>query len=420
MSQQPSRWLLVAVFLSLCGDTVAGQVQIPERLTLEEARLLLVKHSPVLGAAQAGIEAEASDVFSASRRPNPQFGFTSEGLDFESAGGGFFSDQEISLTLAYSIETAEKRRKRTRVQEAEVEIAEIDRRNLLRQLTFELKQAYFQIVLGQKETELARTVLENFDRILKLDRIRFEQGEISGRDLRRLEVERYRLLEELIAAEVQLQDGRDRLIALLGAEASGQPFEAVDSFDPTWRPVSAVTLKDLALENREDLRAQQARLARSAADVELQKARRVPDVTPFAGYRRDFGDSGMIAGVSLRLPVFDRNQGEIGRARAEKSREQWQLRFLELEILKEVRLALNQLSGNRRRLDRLETEYLKAAEESSAITETAYRLGSASLVEFLDAQQMYWETVSRYHGALYDFEISRARLELAVGKDLEP
>lgn len=413
-------WLLTAVVFVAWGETPAAQIPLPQQLRLAEARELLLKNNPLLSAARAGVEVEISDVYSASRRPNPRLGFTSEGLDFESGGQEFLSDQEIVVTLAYPIETAGKRRKRTRVQEADVEIAELGRDDLVRQLIFELEQVYYQLVLAQEDVELARILLDNFKRIVELDRIRFEEGEISGGALRRVEIEQYGLLEVLIRSEVQLENARDRLIALLGSGTPGQPLEAVDSFDPTWRPDPTTKLEELALENREDLQAQRARLEQSGAEVDLQKARKIPDITPFAGYRRDFGESGAILGVNLSLPLFDRNRGEIARARAEESRRQWRLRFLELDIVKEVRLALNELKGNQRRLERLESGYLEKAERARDISESAYRLGSSSLVEFLDAQQAYWETRRRYNRALYDFEISRARLELAVGKDLRP
>lgn len=420
MCVQPSKWLLAWMAFVLCGEIATAQIQIPQKLGLAEARRLLLKHNPILGAAQAGIEAENSDVFSASRRPNPRLGFTSEGVDFDSGGSGFFSDQETSVTLAYTIETSGKRRKRTRVQELEVEITRIDRDNLIRQLIYELEQTYFQVVLAQENVELAQTLLGNFQKIVELDRIRFEKGEISGGELRRVEVEQYRLLEELISSEVQLDNARNRLIALLGSDALDQPLEAVDSFDSSWRPVSEAKLREIARQNREDLKAQRARLAKSGAEIELQKARKIPDITPFAGYHRDFGDDGAVVGINLTLPLFDRNRGKIARARAEESQRQWQLRLLEIEIARQVQLALNELRGNRRRLDRLENEFLRKAEQSRDISESAYRLGSASLVEFLDAQQTYWETRRLYNRALYDFEISRARLKLAVGKDGQP
>ena len=83
-----------------------------------------------------------------------------------------------------------------------------------------------------------------------------------------------------------------------------------------------------------------------------------------------------------------------------------------------MQLALNGLAGNRRRLEALQGEYLGKSRQSRDIAESAYRLGGASLIEFLDSERTFRETSRLYNRALYDFQISRAQLELAIGEEL--
>jgi cobalt-zinc-cadmium efflux system outer membrane protein len=197
-----------------------------------------------------------------------------------------------------------------------------------------------------------------------------------------------------------------------------QPFLAVDDFRPSFAPPSKTELKEIALRKRPDLATERARARRSDWAIELEKARSKPNVTAFAGYQRELDTSGPVAGIDLPLFVFNRNQGPIHRAQAEKRRQENRLLLGRITVLKEVHTALQKLEGDRRRIRALESEYLDRAKQAKQITEASYRLGEASLIEFLDAERTYSETTLLYNQALYDFEISRARLESAVGEEL--
>ena len=92
--------------------------------------------------------------------------------------------------------------------------------------------------------------------------------------------------------------------------------------------------------------------------------------------------------------------------------------FRRILVLREVQIALQQLEGQRKKIQVLESDYLEKAREAREITESSYRLGEASLIEFLDAERTFSEIMLLYNRALYDFQISRGRLELAIGEDL--
>ena len=396
------------------------RVSIPENLTLEAAKSLLIRYNPALQAERLNVEIEAGDVMNAEKRPNPTFSVGSEGLSFGSSDRSFFNNQEFSLTLRQDIELSGKRQKRTRLEEADVEIADIELQNSARLLTFEVKKTYYQVVLAQEDLTLARDILDQFVGVVSLNRIRYESGEIAGGELRRVEAAQYQFYEDVVAAEVGLENAQDRLLALLGSTDFDQTVKAVDSFDTQFVPPPVQELRDTALRQRTDLAAQRAQIARSDFEIELEKARGVPNISPFVGYRRDFGENGAIVGIEIPLFVSNRNQGGIARAQAQRRRQEQLVRFTEVRALQEVQLALNELAGNRRRMEALQGEYLEKASQSRDIAESAYRLGGASLIEFLDAERTYRETSRIYNRVLYDFQISRGQLELAIGKDLQP
>ena len=419
MSIQPF-WvpLAIAMATSLPEHSRAEPtIPVPDELTLEAAQTLLLRHNPTLQAARLQAEIEQGNVITAEKLPNPAFQVGSEGLG-SGGPGSPFTDQEFSLVLRQEILTAGKRQKRSRVERVDVEIASMEVHNLERLLTFELKRNYYQVVLAQADLEAAREIVEELKGVVKLNRLRFEQGEISGRELRQVEAAQYQFYEDLIRAEVNLQNAKDQLLVLLGSSDFERDFQPVDGFDPNFVPPLRQQLRDIALRERDDLAVQRARVRRSDLKTELERARAKPNPSVFGGYRRDFGQSGAIVGVELPIFVFNRNEGEIARSLVEGRQEEHRVRFLQVQVFGEIQLALNQLEGNRKRIAALEQEYLRISRESRDIADSAYRLGSASLIELLEAERTYRETRRNYNRALYDYQISRARLERAIGEDL--
>lgn len=410
------------IMMGLAFTRVPAQtrVSVPENLTLAAAKSLLMSYNPTLRAERFNVDIEIGDVLNAERRPNPILSVGSEGLSFASSDRSFFDNQEFSLILKQDIELSGKRQKRTSFEEADVKIAEMELQNTVRVLTFELQKAYYQVIRAQEDLRLARDILEHFVDVVRLNRIRYELGEIAGGELRRVEAAQYRFLEDVVAAEVGLENAQDQLLGLLGSTDFDQRFEAIDRFDSQFVPPPAQELRDTALRERADIAVQRARLAQSDVGIELEKARGVPNLSPFVGYRRDFGRNGAILGIEIPLFVSNRNLGGIARAQAQRRRQEQLVRLLEVRALQEVQLALNELAGNRKRMEALQEQYLEKAQQSRDIAESAYRLGGASLSEFLDAERTYRETSRLYNQVLYDFQISRGQLELAIGKDLQP
>ncbi|MGH9338931.1 MAG: TolC family protein [Acidobacteriota bacterium] len=415
-----SRSLLILIILAGGMHDLAAQEdqpQIPAQLTIEAAKALL-RFNPQLQTKNLEIEVERADIIEAEKYPNPTFSLGSEGLVLDSNRGPFLSRLQPSILFRQEILTAGKRQKRVRVEQADAEIASIETADLHRRLLFDLKQVYYQVVLAQEDLGIGREILEQMEEVVRLNQARFEQGEISGGELRRTQAAQYPFFADVVNAEVQLQNAKTQLLALLGRTGFNQNFEAVDRFSADFVPPPLALLKEIAVRERPDLAAQRARVIRQASAIELEKARSTPNIWAFGGYQRELGIGGPLIGIDMPLFVFNRNEGPIYRAQAEGRREQSAARFKEIKVFKEVELAVQQLGGTALRIAALEGEYLEKALQAREITESAYRLGEASLIEFLDAQRTYAETVLLYNRTLYDSEISRAGLELAIGEDL--
>ncbi len=394
-----------------------NRVEAPKRLTLKTAESLL-QNNPALLAERLEIDVEKGDVIDAEKYPNPSFSFTADGIVLDSDRGPWFDRLQPEFLLRQELPTSGKLEKEKLVEVADTEIAAIQVQDLHRRLKFDLKQVYYQVVLAQRDVELARQILGQFQGVVDLNRRRFEAGEISGAELRRSEAAEYRFFNEVLNAEVRLQNGRTDLLALVGLQELDQDFRAIDDFDPGFVPPPRTELKEIALRERPDLAAARARLRRARMRIDLENARGKANVNLFGGYKRELDSNGPVAGVDFPLFVFNRNQGPLHRAQAEQRQQENRVLFRRILVLREVEIALQQLEGQRKSIQALEGQYLEKAREAREITESSYRLGEASLIEFLDAERTYSETMILYNRTLYDFQISRSRLEMAIGEDL--
>jgi cobalt-zinc-cadmium efflux system outer membrane protein len=411
---------------SLAGPaSTFAQPAIPARLTLVEAVAIAQARNPQLVAARAGIDAADADRVAVSRRPNPALSIDSAGYPvFESAKPGYWGGQEFTVRIDQEIELAGRRRLRTAAADAAREAAALTADDQARQLALEVKRAYLAVVLAQADRTVAQASLDEIDRVIGLNQARFAQGEISGAEVRRLQVERLRFVEDVFAADLAVRNSRSALLALLNAPQLDQPVELTDGLKApesggdaalvTPRQVEGVLAQ--ALVQRPDLQGDKATQSQAETTTRLQRALRTPNLTLGGGYQNNFGSDGVVVGVTVPLPFFNRNEGGIARADAERRAAEARVASTTLAVRLDVQRALNGLDTNRARVDYIEREYLTNAQESRDIVLASYRLGVANLIDFLDAQRAFRDTQRIYNRALFDQRLSVFEFAAAVGR----
>ena len=157
--------------------------------------------------------------------------------------------------------------------------------------------------------------------------------------------------------------------------------------------------------------------------VRLQMAQAKPDYTVATEYRRqqvNAKSNSLTFTVSMPLPIFNKNQGEIERARTEQRQIEARIRALQASIANEVQTAYEQYSTSRSLLENIEKDMLKEAKEVRDTTEYSYRRGEASLIEFLDAQRAFNDTMQSYNDARAEYARSLYILDSVTGKAVNP
>jgi outer membrane protein, heavy metal efflux system len=421
----------MAAWAVLSGLAVAQVAIVPQKLSLDEALRIADERNPTLAAAREMVAvAEASGV-AARQRPNPAFSLDSEGYAFSAGPGGAFDNQELVIRLDQEIETAGRRGLRARAADLSVQAARSALQDEVRKLQFDVRRAYFQVVLAGADHEAATSALGEIDKVIALNRARFEQGEISGVEFRRLQVERLKFADDVFGAELAARNARSALLALLNTRSLDQAFETTEPLGAPpaasgpgpggpgamLRPSQgdAAALRVQALGNRPDLAAARQEESRAATETNLQRALRTPNVTVGAGYRRDFGSNGVVFGVTVPLPVFGRNPGGVERAEAEHRLAVNRVAAAETAVALDVQQAINAVEISRARVGYIEREHLATARETRDIVSASYRAGASTLIDFLDAQRAFRETLRTYNRALYDHRLSLFQLDAALG-----
>jgi cobalt-zinc-cadmium efflux system outer membrane protein len=268
---------------------------------------------------------------------------------------------------------------------------------------------------------------------VRLSQARLRAGDISEAELRKIELESIRYQNAVVDAETQWDVSRGRLAALLSLpSAQALPGERVR--DSGARPTFDVArLTAQALERRPDLRA--AGAARTVAEAELSAAKReaLPDLALGAAYTHsDFtisGDNPNTLGVSLALPLplFDRNQANVGRAQLDIRRAENEGARLRVEVSRDVFEAVRRATRASTLLRTYEGAsavtatrdtggMLSRAETALRVAEKSYVAGAASLLDLLEAQRTFLQTSAEYLRALYDFRQAEIDVAHAVGE----
>ena len=422
--------MLRFVWLSiLClGIPAAASAQaIPRELTLAEALRLAAERNPTLAAARNLVDAAEADRTTARQRPNPAVTFESEGSSpfrTQSAGDG----HEYAVRADQEIEIGGRRGLRIRFADQGVEASKAMYRDQWRRVEMEVKRAYFQVVLARADQAVSATALTEIDRVIELNRARLNAGEISGAELRRVQVERLRFQDDVFAAELAVRNARASVLALLNIGDLRQTFEPVDTLAPPPADVTTILASitrisgaadSVASLPRGDIQAARLEERQAETSTRLQRALRSPMPTVGGGYKHNGGNGTLVFGVTVPLPLFSRNQGQIARSEAERRAAEQRATAVERQAALEIQQAVNAVEINRERVSYIEREYLANAREARDVVLASYRLGAADLIDLLDAQRAFRDTSRTYNRALYEQRLSLIELAAAIGASPE-
>lgn len=373
--------LLVGVAALSAGPLVA------EPLTLEEALRLsgaaadgAVADNPRIVGPREEVAAAEALVGQANLRPNPEISLEVENI----AGTGAFSGlQATEFTLAASlpIELGGKRQARVRAAEADVAVAELRGELARAELGLAVRERYVSAVAAQARAELAEDIVERNRELARIAQVLVDVGREPPLRALRAQSELAESIAELKAAQADALAARFGLGAVWAEQVAPEVPATFPDIEPPHELLAdyrGIQLRLVAAE-REALQ----------AEAQRQRSLRVPDPTISAGVRRfqESKDQAFLVGVSIPLPLRDRNQGNIAaaeaRVRAANAREAVAL----ADYRQDVAQARADYLGAEAKAETLENDSLPQAEEALRLAQIGYRNGRFPLIEVLAAAE---------------------------------
>jgi cobalt-zinc-cadmium efflux system outer membrane protein len=400
------------------GVQTAAQ-NLPARVTLDDAIDLALKHNHSLQAARTTILQNQAQEITANLRPNPTLNGDAQFLPFFNPSNftGDYMDNsaQFDVGVGYLFERGKKRQHRLQAAKDQTAVTSAQVDDNARTLTFNVASQFISVLLAQSELDLAEKDLSSFQQTVEISQATFNAGSMSGSDLLKIKLQLLQFQMDVSAAKLARVQALASLRQLLGYESVPESYEVVGDLE--YKPVKLGEddLKAMALRQRPDVRAAQLGVTAAQSQLSLAQANGKRDVNASANYTHVAALSTASLFGSIQLPIFDRNQGEIARTRyaitqsQELSSEQASL------ALTDVTNSYEGLRTDDQVVQLYQSGYLKDAEDSRDISQYAYQHGSASLLDFLDAERSYRATELAYRQALASYMTSLEQLRQAVG-----
>jgi len=395
---------------------VSGAAAPTGTVTFAEAINHAVAYSPAVKAAYVEIEAKHGDAYQASRRLNPELAVNIDNLP--NSGGVAGEEASESLQLSQTFELGGKRMARLNAANLESSIAVWDYEVARLQAATDAAQLFVDVVASQERIAILRDFVSVSQKTYAAVDARVRSGKSSPIELDRAKVTVATAKAALASEEARLAAFRNQLSALWGSDYA--TFARAGGRLGTKR--SAPTLEEVraSLDANPALARWGDTIGHRYALLEVEHSKAVPNVTIGAGVSRvqSDGSSGMIAGVSLPLPLFDRNEGAIAAAQQRITRAEYDAQAARTQLTGTLIGALGALSAADAQARQLEANVLPAAQSAFNRTRTGYEEGKFDLLNVLDTQRTLFEARRELVNARAEYEKARVQVEALIGRDL--
>lgn len=376
-------------------------------LSLQQAVALALEHNPSLSAARRELEAAQGPVIQGQARPNPELSYSVE--DVRSA------NRTHTWQINVPVELGGKRAARVQAAERARVQAQADLDQQVATVRANVAAAFFEALAAQERVQLTQDSVGLGKAATEAVAKRVLAGKVSPVEESKARVAESSARMEWVQAVSERRNAQARLQAALGrwdtvpARLEGR----IDGLPatPEWATVQARLVDSPTMVK--------ARLdvERLQALAELEHAKRVPDVTLSAGVKRgrELERNQIVLGVSVPLPLFDRNQGNVLEAlkREEKARDE--LRAVELRMRTEALQAHEKLRALEQEMASLQREVLPGAKAVYDAAAMGFEYGKFSFLEVLDAQRTYFAAKAQYLQVLTQAHQAAAELDRLMG-----
>jgi cobalt-zinc-cadmium efflux system outer membrane protein len=358
------------------------------------------KNNIMYQAAQKNIEIARDDLVTAGLLPNPQFFYSQSFIGGVPGSEGGSAEHAPGLT--FELDLVGKRGKRKDVAEKGVTIEKLNFLDFDRIFKFQLRQTYREYLLLSEQLKYKREFFSTYLKLMEGSKIRAEKGDISGVEYDRLDLDRIGYEAEYRVTELQLVETSQKMRRLLGIPVSHKilPLKGSLFFVPLSQ--LGATKRKVAIDRRPDLAALLTKMEQSDAMASLKRREAIPSLTLGGEYRKKGTEGYFGLSVTMPIPVFNRNQGEISKAEDTSKKIQLEISAKRREITSELQNRAREVLIREQML--LKYQDLGLLEKNRTVAEQsrfAYSRKAYSIVALLESQRNYINVQRNYFDQLY-------------------
>ncbi len=421
-----------------------------EHLSIENAIDLLTKNNLSVIAARYNVDLAQAQKLVAALRPAATVTVSINQLtiprllktpkEFYTTNGNAAANASYMVEYDRLIERGGKRNLRVSQAALNSQAAEALVTDALRQQIQQLKQSFLTALLARENLRVAIDSYRTFDASRTVIMAQVKEGYSAGVDLKRVELQKLQYQRDVSTAEQGLLQSLRDIYNLIGVGDTPSVIDDLknvsyddSSFVPqiNWEmsildgnleiePIllSVADLRNTALQKRPDIKNAELNLEAAKAGLKLASAQRQRDITLGGQFIRSGSDNtiGVVATFSLDV----KRRADIAEAQAQVNikLEESQLRLVQTQALTDVEKAFTAYMTSRSRLHLFTDQALVKAFDVRKIEEISYRDGAKGLIDYLDAQHIYNQTLLDYNQARYDYLLSLTQLEACTGTKL--
>ena len=387
-------------------------------VTLRDAAAFALVNNPELRAFYLEIRAAEARKLQAGLLPNPKIGVEVEEFGGTDERRGFDS-AETRIELGQLIELAGKRSKRVRVATLEESLAEWDYQSKRLDVMNQVTQALVDVLAAQERLALAEELVEVSNKAYIAVRQRVEAGKDSPVDETKARVASSTVQIELGRARQALIFMRRQLAATWGSRTPG--FDKVTGQFYEILPLRSFDELAGLISQNPDVGRWAVEKDKRRAALELEKAEATSDPVLHGGlqYLEEADDTAFILGLSIGVPIFDRNQAGIREATYMLAKAEESHKAVETSLYAALAEAYQRLSSAFTEAALLKSEVLPGAQSAFDAANRGYCEGKFGYLDVLDAQRTLFEVKGRYIEALAAYHKARADVERLIGQSIE-
>lgn len=395
------------------------------KLNLKQAEALFLRNNFDLISSNYQIDQTKADVITAKLFDNPELQY--ENLFYNHETKKFLQTSyafgQYAGSISQLIKLAGKRNKNIRLAQSGVKLAELEYFDLMRTLKFEFRNTFYKTYFASQSVKVFQEQIKPTESLLKAYEVQLKAGNIAFKDVIRIKSLIISLKAQQANLLNELEDNYRDLRVLCGLDPNSNlkltiPANAHKNIAIDQIPYS--NLLDSARTNRADLKLAKTGLEYNKLNLKLQKAMAIPDVEVSLAYdlKGNYPEKYTGVGLKIPIPLFNRNQGEIKKAKAGIDAATLNIKKQEIILSNEVFNSYQTAIRNEKLLTEIDPSFNEDFNKIINGLIQNFKKRNISLIEFLDLYESYKENMLQINNLQFERMRSREELNYVTGTNI--